>query len=534
MTATRKPSPINRQISTSAQYYSPSVYAFGALGGDLPAILSFYHDLTLHADPMAAGFVPLSAVPAKGRNTKLFAIGILPPVQNINLSQRLDRSGSIARRTGGVEVAPGDEAGVDEAAVNAAEVEELPQNLTEIALRDGTMQEMAPNVFRNHLAAIGSLHGSIKGLAEQVIAEARRQGIVLVMIEGLRSGARQDKLYAQGRTAPGKIVTGVKSGRSWHQHGLAFDVAMVGAKGQPHWPPGPADWNTVGNIGKALGLTWGGHFSRPDQPHFEYHPGFGINEAIAGKRPPIPPPAPVPVKADVDSAVFQGYGSDRANAFRQDLARQVDMIKGQVMDAQQAQMLAIQSALQAMMNTPPLRLLVNPNKFTVKSQKIVTDGNWGRNGPMIEFWGDDQDKISGAGQVAAFYALDAAPGLGQGGPGLTRHARNFSQGWQNFQSLYLLYKNNGGMYVQGLGRHSRDVVLSTVGSVYIFYDNILYIGSFDSLNMTEVDTKPFTLEYNFEFTVRAAFLLEFPSMFNYGGASAFSDGQRGLQTWAQA
>lgn len=530
--ANGSPNPINRQISTSAQYYSPAVYAFGAnVGGDLPAVLSFYHDLTLHADPLAAGFVPMSAVTAKARNTKLFAIGILPPVQTINESLLLDRSASVANLSAGVSVPSAAERGDDEATINAAEAEEVPHNLTEISVAEGTADKIAPNVFRNHQAGLGSLHPSIRVLAEQLIAEAKRQGILLVITEGVRSGARQDKLYAQGRTEPGKIVTGVKAGRSWHQHGLAFDVAMVGGSGQPAWPPGAELWNTVGNIGKGLGLTWGGDFTTiKDQPHFEFHPGFGIEEAIAGRRPAIPPPQPVPLKADVDSAVFQGYGSNNANAFRRDLSRQVDMVKVQLLNVQRAQLLAIKSALQSMMNTPPLRLLVNPNKFGVKSQKIVSDAGWTRNGPMIEFWGDDQDKISGSGQVAAFYALDAAPGLGQGGPGLTRHARNFSLAWQNFQSLYLLYKNNGGMYVQDIGQNSRDVLLSTVGSVYIFYDNILYIGAFDSFNMSEADMKPFTLEYSFEFTVRAAYLLETPSMFNYGGSQAFSGGRRGLRT----
>ncbi len=523
------PNPINRQISTSAQYYSPAVYGFGAsAGGDLPAILSFYRDLTLQADPMATGFVPMSAVPAKARNTKLFAIGILPPVQHINESQLLDRSEAISNFAG-VSVPSGAERGEDEELVNASEVEEIPYNTSEISVEAGTSQKISPTVFRNHLGCVASLHPSIRVLAEQVIAEARREGIVLVLTEGIRTPERQAKLYAQGRTEPGKIVTGAPPGRSWHQYGLAFDVAMVGGAGQPTWPPGDDLWRRVGNIGKEIGLTWGGDFTTiRDYPHFEYHPGFGLNEAIAGRRPPIPPPAPVPLKADVDSAVFHGYGSGNANSFRRDLARQVDMIKVQLLSSQRAQMLAIKTALQSMANTPPLRLLVNPNKFGIKSQKIVSDGSWTRHGPLIEYWGDDQDKISGSGQVAAFYALDAAPGLGRGGPGLSRHARNFSLAWQNFQSLYLLYKNNGGMYLQDIGAHAKDVLLSTVGSVYIFYDNILYIGSFDSLNMSESDTKPFTLEYSFEFTARAAFLLETPPMFNYGGSKIFAGGRAGL------
>jgi hypothetical protein len=96
-----------------------------------------------------------------------------------------------------------------------------------------------------------------------------------------------------------------------------------------------------------------------------------------------------------------------------------------------------------------------------------------------------------------------------GSPGLTRMARNFSKGYQNFLALYLLYRNNAGLYLADFGVEKR-LNLSVVGTVYIYYDNILYLGSFDSFNVTEDDTKPFTLEYSFDFTVRATFLLDNP------------------------
>jgi hypothetical protein len=52
--------------------------------------------------------------------------------------------------------------------------------------------------------------------------------------------------------------------------------------------------------------------------------------------------------------------------------------------------------------------------------------------------------------------------------------------------------------------------LSLVGSMYIYYDGILYLGSFDNFNVTENDTAPHTLEYNIQFTCRASFLLDQP------------------------
>ena len=52
--------------------------------------------------------------------------------------------------------------------------------------------------------------------------------------------------------------------------------------------------------------------------------------------------------------------------------------------------------------------------------------------------------------------------------------------------------------------------LTLLGSIYIYYDSTLYVGSFDSFNITETDTAPFTAEYSFEFKVRSAYLLDRP------------------------
>jgi hypothetical protein len=167
----------------------------------------------------------------------------------------------------------------------------------------------------------------------------------------------------------------------------------------------------------------------------------------------------------------------------------------------------MRAALEQMAKTPPLRLLVNPQSFRTSCEKIISDGNWGRNGPVIEHWGDNQDKIEGSGKVAAFYSMDA---YNANGPGLGRTARQFSASYQNLLALWLIYKNNGGVWFPDpiVPTGSRAKNLSVVGSVYIYYDEILYIGSFDSFTLTESDTGPHTLEYSFSFTVRAWYLLD--------------------------
>jgi hypothetical protein len=171
----------------------------------------------------------------------------------------------------------------------------------------------------------------------------------------------------------------------------------------------------------------------------------------------------------------------------------------------------ITQRINQMATTPPLRLLVNPRSFKNSLEKITSDGNWGRNGPIIEHWGEQLDKIEASGKIAAFYALDSNPpgGMTEGGPGITRMARNFSTSYQNLLSLYLIYRNNGGIWTQDyINPTSTRDNLAMMGSIYIFYDNILYVGGFDNFTITEADETPYSLEYSFTFTVRAWFEMD--------------------------
>jgi hypothetical protein len=120
-----------------------------------------------------------------------------------------------------------------------------------------------------------------------------------------------------------------------------------------------------------------------------------------------------------------------------------------------------------------------------------------------------------------------------GGPGLTRVARQYSASYQNFLGLYLLYRNNGGLYVNSLADTLKTNLLarlSLVGSIYIYYDNTLYIGSFDTFDVTENDSAPYSLEYNIEFTVRATFLLDGPTEYDYNVLKTTQTSQTTLPT----
>jgi len=107
---------------------------------------------------------------------------------------------------------------------------------------------------------------TIEHLAELLEAE----GIVIRVTQGLRSWQQQAVLYAQGRTQPGNIVTNAPPGHSWHQFGLAVDVAPFDAQGSPDWNSNDAQWKRIIGLGESLGLVSGSTFIHcPDNPHFQ-------------------------------------------------------------------------------------------------------------------------------------------------------------------------------------------------------------------------------------------------------------------------
>ena len=65
------------------------------------------------------------------------------------------------------------------------------------------------------------------GVNENLITVVKRtieiSEVDFMVVEGLRTKQRQEELYAQGRTKPGKVVTWTM--KSKHIDGLAVDIA---------------------------------------------------------------------------------------------------------------------------------------------------------------------------------------------------------------------------------------------------------------------------------------------------------------------
>jgi peptidoglycan L-alanyl-D-glutamate endopeptidase CwlK len=118
-----------------------------------------------------------------------------------------------------------------------------------------------------------------------------------------RDHTYQDWLFAQGRTRAGNIVTNARSGQSWHNWRLAFDV-FQNIRGE--------EWNnadffaTAGRIWVEMGGEWGGNWTGfTDRPHMQYTGGLRTtdlqNGMILPKKTTMPwehepPPKPSPSK----------------------------------------------------------------------------------------------------------------------------------------------------------------------------------------------------------------------------------------------
>lgn len=520
---------IAQQIEATADYHPPATYigVSPTFDGSLLSYLTYYNDLSLHTDYVGDQFFPLSSVAQRSRNPKIFAIGVIPPSSRVS-GKLLDRN------------------------VSVNSVQPTDPQYASIPTQSGTVTIVNPNAST---AGKEQVPNKITRLSENQVREAFYQGFIQV------TGQKPSDQVLALMMAQSAHETGQWA--ALHNYNFG-NVKALG--GWPHQTTTFGAWERLNGKKETF---------PPGHPQTQFRAYPTASEGAADyiitllrdnkrRKPPDawkqalltgdpaafseilakPPPYYTgdkgaytramtryynqylqlqTVASDSYAGDWQGSGKESADASKRTLDQlantplTTDNANVLYTAAQQAQILSLQLALEAMANTPPLRLLVNPSTFGVKGEKITADGAWVRNGGIvIEHWGNGQEKISASGKVAGFYALDL---LNSSGPGLTRMARNFSQSWQNLQSLRMFYANNGRLHTLDATAANREMNLAMVGSIYIYYDSIMYVGSFDSLNISEVDTNPFSAEYNFEFTVRAAFLLDSSNNTSTFGAS---------------
>lgn len=130
------------------------------------------------------------------------------------------------------------------------------------------------------------IHPVVKESAVEVIRRAYKEGIYVQFSSGYRSNEEQQRLYNQGRTTPGNVVTNARPGESLHNYGLAIDYFLVSADGKQSLWSVNNNWRRVAAIGKSLGFEWGGDWRGfVDYPHLQMTGGLSLSQLQAGKKP---------------------------------------------------------------------------------------------------------------------------------------------------------------------------------------------------------------------------------------------------------
>lgn len=101
---------------------------------------------------------------------------------------------------------------------------------------------------------------------------ARKAGFALALFETYRSPSRQNILFSQGRESPGQIVTHTRAWGSWHQYGLAADIAIL-KDDRWNWDFDP---ERVSKFFVSEWIHWGGP---SDGPHYQYSKLPRLHEA---------------------------------------------------------------------------------------------------------------------------------------------------------------------------------------------------------------------------------------------------------------
>lgn len=149
--------------------------------------------------------------------------------------------------------------------------------------------------------------------------------------------------------------------------------------------------------------------------------------------------------------------------------------------------LDIVTQLGAVVNSPPLILLINPQNLTMNYTRIHQFTDRSRFGYIYQAWGEDQPRMSVTAKCGAFIS---------GGRGVQMASRRDSASWQNLMSLFHLYRSNGYIY-DTLGKSNAHLF---VGGLSIHYDGWIYYGNMESFTWTHDESNELGgVEFSMEF-----------------------------------
>lgn len=160
----------------------------------------------------------------------------------------------------------------------------------------------------------------------------------------------------------------------------------------------------------------------------------------------------------------------------------------------------IYEQLKAIVNAPPLVLLINPTSMRIAYTKIQQHTDRSRYGYLFHAYGEEQTKVSITAKCGAFYS---------GGRGVSYASKHDSVAWQNMMNLFMFYKNNGYIY-DTVGKSNAH---HFVGALSIRYDQWVYYGHMESFTWTYDETHPNGgIEFSLEFVASSMVDTAQPSM----------------------
>lgn len=130
---------------------------------------------------------------------------------------------------------------------------------------------------------IKDLLPKVQSLTSAFIEKCQAEGIDALITSTYRDMESQAALYAQGRTARGKIVTNAKAGQSFHNFRCAFDFVPI-VNGKAQWDD-VATFTRCGVIAESLGLEWAGRWKTfKELAHCQFTGGLTLKDLQSGKK----------------------------------------------------------------------------------------------------------------------------------------------------------------------------------------------------------------------------------------------------------
>lgn len=143
---------------------------------------------------------------------------------------------------------------------------------------------------QHSIPLIAQLHPKVRKNFQDFVEECESVfDITIRIISAYRSLEEQEKIYAIGRTVKGEnatkalpmgqIVTKAPPGSSYHNWGLAGDIAPLSASGNVNYSYDQSKW---ANIAQKYNISWGGNWtgSFKDLDHWENKMGHNWRDLL--------------------------------------------------------------------------------------------------------------------------------------------------------------------------------------------------------------------------------------------------------------